>query len=209
MWPADLNEALSWSRATPWKAATEVRRLLAWPWIRFYLALKQIRVGTDWRLYGTPVIQRHRDSRISIGDRLELRSWAWSNPLVADHRCLLATWTQGASIEIGDGFAMTGGSICAAQHIEIGDDVTIGANCVIMDTDFHQLPGNHDTRPREAATQPVMIKDSVFIGTRSLVLKGVSIGPSAVIGAGSVVTRSIPANTVAVGNPARVISEAR
>jgi acetyltransferase-like isoleucine patch superfamily enzyme len=209
MWPADFNEAVMWSRATPWKAFNELRRLVMWPWIGLYFASHGIAVGRDWRIYGAPMIQRHRGSLIAFGDGLELRSWRWSNPLVADHRCMFSTWSEAASIEIGAGFGMTGGTICAAGSVRIGSYVVVGANCTIMDTDFHQLPlaksrTGADAKP---SAVPVVIHDHAFIGTRTLILKGVTIGEAAIVGAGSVVTHSIPAHAVAAGNPATVVGE--
>jgi acetyltransferase-like isoleucine patch superfamily enzyme len=208
MWPADFPEALTWTRQTPWKAANELRRLAIWPWIRIFFAWKGIEVGQAWRIYGTPVVQRHRGSRIDVGDWLELRSWRWSNPLVADHRVLFATWSAEAHIQIGDRFRMTGGTICALDRVLIGDDVIIGANCVLADTDFHPLGAAERLEPVSQLTAaPITIGDNVFIGARSMILKGVTVGRGAVIGAGSIVTRSIPSNVVAAGNPAAVVGE--
>ncbi len=101
---------------------------------------------------------------------------------------------------------MTGASLCAAERITIGDNVVIGANSSIMDTDFHPLnPQTRKERPQDAKTAPVVVEDDVFIGMNALILKGVTLGKGCVIGAGSVVTRSIPSMVIAAGNPARVI----
>jgi len=208
MWPVDLNEALQWTRATPWKAAYEIRRIACWPWIRLYLAWKGVEIEAGWRLYGTPVVRRHRGSRISIGAHAELRSWRFSNPLGVLHPCLLTTWSPGAIISIGDSFGMTGGVICARarQEIQIGRRVTVGANCTIVDTDFHPLDAaRRQSSPLDGEAAPVIIEDDVFLGTRVLVLKGVRIGAGAVIGAGSVVTTDVPAGALAAGNPVRVL----
>jgi len=73
-----------------------------------------------------------------------------------------------------------------------------------MDSDFHDLsPEGRHFGP--ASAEPVVIEDNVFIGSRAIILKGVTIGRDSVIGAGSVVTRSIPPRTVAAGNPAKVL----
>src|SRR4030042_560098 len=103
---------------------------------------------------------------------------------------------------------MTGGTLCAAEHISIGNNVIIGANSTIIDTDFHTLkPEMRKRLPQAAHTSPVTIDDDVFIGMNCLILKGVTIGRSSVIGAGSVVTRSIPAGVIVVGNPAKVVRD--
>src|SRR4029078_4288947 len=88
--------------------------------------------------------------------------------------------------------------------IQIGRDGVFGANVEIFDSDFHAL----DPLRRKAPTQrtaPVVIEDNVFVGMGVRILKGVTIGWDYVIGAGSVVSRSIPAGVVAAGNPARVV----
>ncbi len=109
-------------------------------------------------------------------------------------------------LKIGAGFAMSGGVICAAKSITIGDRVTVGANTTIVDTDFHPLnPQIRNVRPQGAKTAPVIIEADVFIGMNCLILKGVTIGSGSVIGAGSVVTRDVPAGVIAAGNPARVV----
>jgi acetyltransferase-like isoleucine patch superfamily enzyme len=78
---------------------------------------------------------------------------------------------------------------------------------LIADTDFHPLRPSerHDSQKAFAEAKPVQIMENVFIGTRVMVLKGVTIGEGSVIGAGSVVTQDIPAGSIAAGNPCRVI----
>jgi len=143
-----------------------------------------------------------------FGSGLSLRSSVASNPLGPNHPVILCTWKPGAILEIGDDFAMTGGSICAAERITIGKNVSVGANCTIIDTDFHPL--NQEFRrlhPQESNTAPILIKDDVFIGMNCMILKGVTIGHGSVIGAGSVVTKDMPSFVIVAGNPARVIRE--
>jgi acetyltransferase-like isoleucine patch superfamily enzyme len=103
---------------------------------------------------------------------------------------------------------MTGGSLCAAQRILIGDDVAVGANTVITDTDFHPLSyAARHSDPADGAVLPVTIEDDVFIGMNCLILKGVTIGQGSVVGAGSVVTREVPPHSIVAGNPARLVRE--
>ena len=143
---------------------------------------------------------------MEFGSYLQLRSSARSNPLGANRPVILSTWQSGAVLEIGDRFAMTGGTVCAAERITIGQDVTVGANTTIVDSDFHPL--DRDQRrlhPRRATTSPVLIQDGVFIGVQSLILKGVTLGQGCVVGAGSVVTRDVPAGLIVAGNPAQPV----
>lgn len=197
-----LRDALD----TPWKARNELGRLLTYPWVRLFFATRGIRWEQGWKIYGTPIIMRHRRSRISFGPRLELRSTSYSNPLSPHHPVVLATWLPNAQLEIGSDFAITGGNLVAAEGIQIGNHVAVGANSTITDTDFHPLdPAARLVNHRVGATRPVIIEDHVFIGMNCLILKGVHIGAGAVIGAGSVVTRDVPAYTIVAGNPARPI----
>ena len=199
-------EALRQARAMPWKAGNEIRRWLILPLA--WWALRGIEIGGGWRLYGLPIIQRHRQSQIRIGRDLNLRSTPRSNPLGANHPVILSTRRRGAQLIIGDEFGMTGGSIVCDERITLGDRVWVGANAVITDTDFHPLePQVRRARPLDAKTAPVAIADDVFIGMRALILKGVHIGAGAVVGAGSVVSRDVPAGAIVAGNPARVVGD--
>ena len=193
---------------TPWKVWGELGRALAYPSIRLLFAVNGIPWGRGWRFYGVPIIQKHRHSTMSFGSGLQLRSALRSNPLAPNHPVILATWGEGALLEVGDNLAMTGGTLCAAERIAIGNNVAIGANTIVMDTDFHPLDAAlRRLEPSRGATRPVVIEDDVFIGVNCLILKGVTIRRGSVIGAGSVVTGSVPPHVVAAGNPARVVRE--
>jgi len=92
--------------------------------------------------------------------------------------------------------------IYAQEKITIGDNTSIAMLCVITDND-HSIDGMINKEGGEAI--PVTIGNGVWIGAHCTVLKGVSIGDGAVIGAGSVVTHNVPAREVWAGNPARKI----
>jgi acetyltransferase-like isoleucine patch superfamily enzyme len=103
---------------------------------------------------------------------------------------------------------MSGAVICAAISITIGKECLIGADVLIADSDFHSIKPEgrrYGAAADDIGAAPVVIEDNVFIGARTVVLKGVRIGRDSVIGAGSVVACDIPEGAVAVGNPARVI----
>jgi acetyltransferase-like isoleucine patch superfamily enzyme len=91
--------------------------------------------------------------------------------------------------------------------VEIGERVLIGADVLIFDTDFHNLEPERRHAPPDWAriSKRVVIEDDVFIGARSIVMKGVSIGKGAIIGAGSVVTADVPPFMIAAGSPARIL----
>lgn len=93
------------------------------------------------------------------------------------------------------------------SEIHVADSIEIGKNCAIswdvciMDTDYHKFNDNI------CKSKPVKIGNHVWIGCRSTILKGVTIGDGAVIAAGSVVTKDVPANTCVGGNPAKILKE--
>ena len=192
----------------PWRITTEVRRLLLLPYIQAFFWANGLHCGAGCRILGTPMIQRLRGSTIILGARVTLRSWPASNPLVPNHPVVLATRKRGALIQIGDDCGLTGTTLVAAERIQIGNRVQVGANSTIVDTDFHPLTVEERARDfLNGAHAPVIIEDDVFIGMQSLILKGVTIGRGSVVGAGSVVVKDVPAGVIVAGNPARVVKE--
>lgn len=96
-------------------------------------------------------------------------------------------------------------NILDCNEVEIGDHVMIGPSVQIY-TAAHAIQAEPRNRGMEVA-KAVVIEDNVWIGGAAILLPGVRIGKNAVVGAGAVVSRDVPANTVVVGNPARVIRE--
>ena len=163
----------------------------------------------DSQLIGLPRLKLSKNTGLRIGAFCILRSKADSNPIGIDHPITFCTLAADAQIVIGSRVGISGGTLCARESIEIGDGTLIGANTYIFDNDFH--PMDPDARARDdysaVRSAPVRIGSNVFIGTRSIILKGVTIGDNAIIGAGSVVTHSIPANTIAAGNPCKICGQ--
>jgi len=168
------------------------------------LLLRKIKFGNKVRFYGKTYFYRAENSTISIGNQVTFRSDKTSNQIGLMRRCIITTLAENANISIGDKSGFSGVSIGAAKKICIGANVLVGANCLITDTNWHNLAsGNRhlcDPFPGE-----IIIGNNVFIGYGSIILKNVNIGDNSVIGAGSVVTKSIPANVIAAGNPCRII----
>ena len=123
---------------------------------------------------------------------------------------------QNGYATVGDFTWMNGALVMAEEKIEIGSHCLISWNVGIADSDFHPLlpaqrlidaqalaPFFKDRPPRpQLKTAPVIIGHNVWIGMNATILKGVTIGDNSVVAAGSVVTKSIPPNTVVAGNPA-------
>jgi maltose O-acetyltransferase len=126
----------------------------------------------------------------SIGDGTELRP-----PLYVDY---------GSNITIGARcFANYGLVALDVARITIGDDVQIGPNVQLL-TPTHPVEPEPRRQKWEAA-EPITIGDNVWLGGGAIVLPGVTIGANTVVGAGAVVAKDLPADVVAVGNPARVV----
>lgn len=154
---------------------------------------------------GTEPEIAHPRSLVIFGSKMHLGKYA--QIICASDNCVrLTTWPskqmQG-EIHIGDYVLISPGvRISAAQSIRIGDNCMLAANVYISDSDWHGLYNR--IRPFRC-TKPVVIENNVWLGERAIVNKGVTIGENSVIGAGAVVTKDIPPNSVAAGNPARII----
>lgn len=125
---------------------------------------------------------------------------------------------KNATVSIGDRTFIGSSSIVCAEKIEIGNDVLISWGCTIVDHNSHAT--NWAFRKNDVVAwgqgkkdwsgviiKPVRICDRVWIGLNSIILKGITIGEGAIVGAGSVVTKDVPPYTIVAGNPARIIRE--
>jgi acetyltransferase-like isoleucine patch superfamily enzyme len=185
--------------------------------------VKEILIGiAQWRarsvLLTYPKVSIHATAKVNYrrvcyrpGMRLEVGEGSIvEGSLVAER--------EGASIVIGRNTFVGASTVASAMSIEVGDDVLISWGCNIVDHNSHAIawPRRKDD-VREwyhgrknwdsVVVRPVRIGNKAWIGLNVIILKGVEIGEGAVIAAGSVVTKSVPAWTIAAGNPARVIRE--
>lgn len=153
--------------------------------------------------------------KITIGNDFLYLSGDSINPICRNLRGTFHTVNHGL-IEIGDRVGISSSCLWAQERITIGNDVNIGGDCIIIDNDAH--PHDYIKRRSEYVkqvgkdlfyasipTSPIVIEDDVWIGARSQILKGVHIGARSIIAAGSVVTKDIPADVIAGGNPCKVI----
>jgi len=107
---------------------------------------------------------------------------------------------KGGALHIGNGTYLNhGAEVIAWERVTIGRDCMIAWDALIMDTDLHPV----GDRPLRNA--PVVLEDRVWIGARAMVLKGVTVGEGAIVSAGAIVTKDVPAYHVVGGTPARVI----
>lgn len=150
---------------------------------------------------GLPQFRRHPGSRITIGAGCKFNSAHASNLIGVNRPCIVSTLKEGAQIHIGPNCGFSGTVIGCASRIVLGENVQCGANTLINDTDWHT------DDPRTGPDAPVIIEKGVWLGVNVTVLKGVTIGENTLVAAGSVVTRSLPANVVAGGIPAKVLKQ--
>lgn len=170
-----------------------------------------------WNIVGKPVvikrkwyerlIKSHRGGRIEIGEYFNCNNKVDSNSIGLIQPCVFNIAIDGSAINIGNNVGISGSTINAAELITIEDNVIIGSGCLITDTDSHPLAyedrmTNNTSKTRVA---PINIKEGAFIGARCIIMKGVTIGRHSIVGAGSVVTKSVPDYSLACGNPAKVI----
>jgi len=156
---------------------------------------------------GRPIISLAKGGRIVLGDGVSVASARRANPLGLSQPSVLRAMAPGAQLVLGPGVGLSGTVLCAGTAIEIGEKTILGAGAMVLDNDFHTASAawGWDT-DNVTNARPIKIGRGAFIGARAIILKGVTIGDRAVIGAGAVVTKDVPAQGVAVGNPARVLS---
>ena len=144
------------------------------------------RVGAGPIVIGSPIVD---GTDLEIGDRFLI----WSA-----HRQTLVSGP--GRIRIGDRVFLNAGTVVYSEvAVTIGDDVALANEVYVMDTSSHGIEGG------DAKAAPVTIGNGTWVGARSIVLPGVTIGSRVVVGAGSVVTRDVPDDVMVAGNPARVI----
>jgi acetyltransferase-like isoleucine patch superfamily enzyme len=161
---------------------------------------------SSWRFKGLPKIQKHRKATILIGANLILCSNPRKNSIGVFQKVIIKALNPHAKIKIGNNVGISGASI-SGKDITIGNNVLIGSGVLITDSDAHPIHPELRQYGQYIKSKPIVIEDDVFVGARSIILKGVTIGAGSVIGAGSIVVKDIPPMSIASGNPAKVISE--
>jgi acetyltransferase-like isoleucine patch superfamily enzyme len=161
-------------------------------------------IGEETKIIGA-IERRAPNARIVIG----------SNCLMQGH---IVAERDESYVEIADNVFIGGGSVIdCALNVKIERDVLVSYACIIADSDNHSVypelrvkdlanwTNNRSHDWTYTAMAPIRICEGAWIGARSIILKGVTIGAGAVVGTGSVVTRDVPARSIVAGNPARII----
>lgn len=163
--------------------------------------MKGVHFEGNVTIIGKPKFRLHPDTSVTIGRDCTFLSGATDNLIGINRPCILSTHNPGTSISIGRECGFSGTIIGAYSSIRIGDRVKCGANTLITDSNWHPED------PRSGVPRPVTIGSDVWLGVNAVVLKGVTIGDNVVIGANSVVASNIPSDSVAAGNPCKVIKK--
>lgn len=182
-------------------------------WNKIYLNLIGVRYGKNLKMYNKVYV--HGEGELIIGNDFLFISGNGINPIARNIEGEIFV-KRGGMIEIGDRVGISSSTIWAGKRITIGNDVNVGADCIIIDTDAH--PHNYLQRRKDyrkkvgneeyeklIPSAAITICDDVWLGARCQVLKGVTIGARSIIAAGSIVTKDIPADVIAGGNPCKVI----
>ncbi len=191
-----------------WAGCTRLDGALSTLRSRLSLSWQGAIVGKNFRTSGLCFFKMRCAGSIRIGNHVTFIADTRRNLVGLTNPVVLETWGAG-EIDIGD---FSGGSsvvISSRQKVIIGRHVLLGGNVRIYDNDFHSA----DSVMRRSFLQDrgniksssVVIGDDVFVGTNAIILKGVTIGDRAIIGAGAVVSCDVPADEIWAGNPARCL----
>lgn len=175
----------------------------------YILLLRQCKARfnpNSFSIKGHVVLDFSPTAEVAIGNNFA----CYGRSIMDEGKCSKIVVQEGAKLKIGENLSLNNSVIWCSDEIEIGDNVVISSNCMIMDTDFHSL----DWRMRMTKDDCLFRKrKKVHIGTDVLfeenviIGKGIEIGDGVIIKSGSVVTRNIPSNEIWGGNPAIFISK--
>jgi acetyltransferase-like isoleucine patch superfamily enzyme len=194
-----------------------IGRAVGFPLFRFWctsatrikMMLMRCSCGRVLLVDGPVKIRVEKKGSILLGNHVTLLSRYGAN-LVGLANPVTLVCSASGQISIGDFSGLSGAVISSCSSVKVGNHVKIGGNVRIFDHDYHSLDfekrrGIEDKL--HVKSRPVTIGNDVFIGTNAMILKGVTIGDRAIIGAGSVVSCDVPADEIWAGNPARWISK--
>lgn len=166
--------------------------------MKFYLTFMNVKFGKGLSCRGMFCVNRFPKSIIEIGNNCKFNSSSLFNFRGLNHGCIIQTGCPNAKILIKDNCGFSGVSIVSDKEVYIGEGTTIGANAIIGDRDDHSDIYLSDSKP-------INIGKNVWIGMNATIMKGVTIGDNAIVGAGAIVTKNVPANAIVAGVPAKII----
>lgn len=160
-----------------------------------YVSLRGGRLSLDGPAFVAPRVSLEigREARLALG------RWSWIGA-GTKIRCHEGTVTIGEKTVLGQECTIT-----AFQHVSIGRECVVADRAMLIDFDHHFGDAERPIREQGIDKHDVRVGHNVWIGYAACILRGVTVGDNAVIGAGAVVTRDVPANAVVGGVPARVL----
>lgn len=187
---------------------TKLRNAFYWRFNKIKFTLSNIEYGKNLIIKGSMYLNINPNSQAIIGDNCTIKSGDNYNPISRNIKSSI-TLEEKAILQIGNNVGLS--SICLWAHhsIKIGNNVNIGADTIIMDSDAHSLNYIHrqniNIDLQHKNNKEIIIGNDVLIGMRTIILKGVKIGDRSIVGSGSVVARDVPPDTIVGGNPAKFI----
>ena len=163
-------------------------------WNKIYFFLNNIKYGKNFRVFNHLYLKIHVGALVQIGNNCTIMSGAGLNPLSRNIKTCIYVGKK-ATLKLGNDVGISSSTLWVKESVSIGNSVAIGADCIIMDTDAHNL--DWKIRCSEETNE--------YVGARCIILKGVTIGARSIIGSGSIVTKDIPSDCIAAGNPCKVI----
>lgn len=189
---------------------TRIRNAFYWRFNRLKFSVHNICYGRNLIVRGSIYLKTNPSSLAVIGDMCTINSGDNHNPLSRNIRTSI-TLEENASLKIGNNVGLSSVCLWVHESVIIGDNVNVGADTIIMDSDAHSLNyidrQNVDIDSAQKINKEIIIGNDVLIGTRAIILKGVTIGDRSVVGSGSIVTRNVPPDSIVGGNPVRVIKK--
>lgn len=192
------------------KVMIKVKKVFYTPYYQLHTLFKFYSNGvkfSSFRCSGLPYIHVSLKAKCCIGNNFKMNNGVKYSDSGVNGKCRIEV-RDTAVLLIGDNVGMSDVTITCHEKITIGNNVLLGVGTHIRDTD------NHSLNPKDwingsdwinKKTAPIIINDNVFIGAYTFVLKGVTIGENSIIGACSIVTRSVPNNEIWAGNPAKFL----
>lgn len=167
-----------------------------------------VKIGEKNKIINKCYFTIERGSSVEIGNDFLFISGSGFNPISRNLRGSFYA-CNGSKIRIGNHVGMSSPSIWIKTGLTIGNNVMIGANCIIIDSNMHSTNymerRYYESDVPNSVSKAITIGNDVFIGMNCMILKGVFIGNRSIIAAGSVVVNNIPDDVVAGGNPCKII----